>query len=116
MKLFKNRTALWALVLMALSPAVGALTLEELAVRMERLEKKVEAYEKRYGPLDEAEPPVREPAGVAATVGAAPSGSKGGLVLEDAESIDRLYNSGDTTYTGNNWWDRTTFGGYGEMH
>lgn len=116
MRLIKNRRALWALVLMALSPAVGALTLEELAVRMERLEKKVEAYEKRYGPLDEAEPPVREPARVAATVGAAPSGSKGGLVLEDVESIDRLYNSGDTTYPGNNWWDRTAFGGYGEMH
>ena len=41
------------LVVVVAASEAGGVTLEELAARMERLERKVAAYEARYGPLDE---------------------------------------------------------------
>ncbi len=67
----KKRNVLVALSLMSLSPLAGAVTLEELAARMEKLEQKVAAYEKRYGPLEEAAPTRKKPMSVAAEAAAA---------------------------------------------
>ncbi len=107
-------------------PVVGAVTLEELAARMERLEQKVAAYERRYGPLEEEGPPVRRagasaPAASRAGSPALAESPKGGLVLDDAASIDALYGArggagSDPGRGGDSWWERTTLGGYGEMH
>jgi len=105
-----------AIVAIVLPISASALTLEELAARMERLEKKVEAYEKRYGPLDEARASAPRASHEATPASAATNWSKGGLELDDAESIDRIYEAGETGSVGDNWWERTHLGGYGEMH
>lgn len=116
----RYHVVLCALAMGGLSPESGAVTLEELAARMEKLEKKVEAYESKYGPLEAAEPTVKPK--VAKATGArelaqvAANAPKGGLVSDDPASIDALYESGGTSVVGDNWWERTHLGGYGEMH
>ena len=105
-----------ALVAIVLPISASALTLEELAARMERLEKKVAAYEKRYGPLDEARASAPRVSHEAAPASAATNSSNGGLELDVAESIDRIYEAGETSSVGDNWWERSHLGGYGEMH
>jgi hypothetical protein len=90
-------------------------TLEELAARLEKLEKKVQAYEDRYGPLEGPESPLpptmRGPAAPSAY-----RSPKGGLEGDDV-SIDESFGLGEeAAYAGGNWWERTTLGGYGEMH
>lgn len=108
--------------LMGLMP-LGAVTLEELAARMDKMEKKLEAYEERFGPLEEGggAAPAWTPMKSSQP---APAGSpKGGMaVLDDAESIDGSFGVGGGGYTngfgsgGFSWFENTTLGGYGEMH
>ena len=109
--------------LMGLMP-LGAVTLEELAARMDKTEKKLEAYEERFGPLEEgggAPTPAWTPMKSSQP---APAGSrKGGMaVLDDGASIDGSFGVGGGGYTdgfkggGSSWFENTTLGGYGEMH
>lgn len=122
----KKRLGVGLLVLGAMVPAGGAVTLEELAARLEVLEKKVEAYEERFGPLEEAPAPGRGGRGAegATSSGGAkevlPAAGGGSLAgASDEASIDGMFGVGDSTgavSTGGGWWERTTLGGYGEMH
>jgi hypothetical protein len=95
-------------------PASGV-TLDELAARMDRMEKKLAAYEARYGPLEEGPLPETmqgpgRPSSDRSAKGTLP-------VSDDAASIDAAYGAGAVDYRGgSSWYDRTTFGGYGEMH
>ena len=76
-----------ALGALSASPLAEAVTLEELAARMEKLEKKVAAYEAKYGPLENpksAPAPAKvaqrpQTAGEIAHVAA--NAPKGGLVM-----------------------------------
>lgn len=112
-----------ALAVLALGSASGATDLEALAKRLDRLEKKVEAYEKRFGPLEEATPPPSPSSPASPNSKGAAYGelatpdrpwSIAGQSIE-AEVGDDVY-SGPTAFAGNGWWDRTHLGGYGEMH
>lgn len=38
------------------------------------------------------------------------------VTAKGEEAIDEAYNNGSTNYGGNNWFERTTLGGYGELH
>lgn len=97
----------------------GGVTVEELAERLERLEKKVEAYEDRYGPL-EGEGPL--PWSMQRRLGEEPPASsggseKGGMDPTSDDAINESFGAGGGVYSGgDNWWERTTLGGYGEMH
>ena len=103
------------LVVVVAASEAGGVTLEELAARMERLERKVAAYEARYGPLDEG-----ATAGKARSVGRSAKAAMPGETLPaggDAASIDAAYGVGGAAGGGGSgWWERTTLGGYGEMH
>lgn len=93
---------------MAATSASGV-TLEELAARLDSLEKKVQKYENRYGPLEDPKrdvisAPDRVP--TRSSVVAAPS--------QGGESIDSAFMGGGTG--GGGWWEKTSIGGYGEMH
>ena len=118
------KRAIWivTLVMLELGTAVGAVTLEELAARLERLEAKVEAYEERYGPLEEVESPLPATMRGPVVVPSEPSsGSKGGIAVTPSTdaSIDESFGiggEGEDAGGSGNWWERTTLGGYGEMH
>jgi hypothetical protein len=93
----------------------GAVTLEELASRMDKMEEKLQAYEARFGPLEESATP--------GVVAGPPQPSsynspKGGLpVASGAEVLDASYGVGGGGYSGgSSWFENTTLGGYGEMH
>ncbi|MFC0017002.1 porin [Roseibacillus persicicus] len=101
-----SRTTIAALI--TTSMPLSALTMEELAARLEKLENKVEAYETKYGPL---ESPSARPA-AKSTPAKAPSSD---------DDIDALYdNRGfeDSTVDSSAlaWAANTQIGGYGELH
>ena len=101
--------------LVAVLPVRGV-TLDELAARMDRMEKKLEAYEARYGPLEEGGPLPEtmrgsgQPSRYRSEKGALPGS-------DDAASIDAAYGAdGGEHQGGTPWYEKTTLGGYGEMH
>jgi len=95
------------LISLSVSAASGV-TLEELAARLESLEAKVQTYEKRYGPLDQ---PKQETIAMPASSG--PRSSVVAAPTDRPASIDSAFlgNSG-----GNRWYEKTSIGGYGELH
>lgn len=112
MKLSLRHTLL-ASILAALP--VSALTMEELAARLEKLEGKVNAYERKYGPLDSG------------NIAQNPTASE----PSTDDEIDSLYESssfasspvttdfgpsGASREFGLDWARKTQFGGYGEIH
>lgn len=109
MKLTKHMTGL-ALVAGVLP--LSGVTLEELAARMEVLEKKVEAYESRYGPLENGGPLPETMRGPAPVPQLAPKGGIAG----DVSDLDASYGIGGSGSGGASWAERTSLGGYGEMH
>ena len=96
-----------ALVIGLAASSASGVTLEELAARFESLENKLQKYESKYGPLKTPKqetismPESSEPR---SSVVAAPSGGS---------SIDNAFlgNPG-----GSRWYEKTTIGGYGELH
>jgi hypothetical protein len=102
------------MMLMGLMPLQGV-TLEELAARMDKMEKKLAKYEERFGPLEEG-------GGTGVHLGpvqpSAYRSPKGGLAeASDADALDASYGVGGEGYTGgSSWFENTTLGGYGEMH
>ena len=87
--------------------SASGVTLEELAARLELLENKLQKYESRYGPLKTPKQEtisMPESSGTRSSVVAAPS---------EGSSIDNAFleNPG-----GNRWYEKTTIGGYGELH
>lgn len=96
---------------------LSAVTVEELAARLEKLEGKVNAYEKKYGPLDAGTP--------------APKASPTFSEPSSDDEIDALYEKSSSfapTATtdfgpsvaqrdyGSSWAENTHIGGYGELH
>lgn len=115
--LMRIKHSLSALVLLMSAAESSAVTLDELAARLESLEKKVQTYEKRYGPLekqnasseanrDRIAMPEMQP--VQSSVVTAPGGS---VSAADRLDSDFMLGSG-----GAGWWEKTSIGGYGEMH
>ncbi|MDB4333998.1 OprO/OprP family phosphate-selective porin [Akkermansiaceae bacterium] len=102
-----SKYTLSALIIGLSASAASGVTLEELAARLDSLEKKVQSYESRYGPLEAPKQetiPMPSSSGPQSSVVAAPSGGSG---------IDDLFlgNSG-----GNRWYEKTSIGGYGELN
>lgn len=97
----------------ALSPS-AATTLEELAARLEALEKKVGQYEHKFGKLeDDSEPAQPRPVDrVESTPGSYYNPAS--ATPSSANSIDSSFLSGGSTGAG--WWEKTSIGGYGELH
>jgi len=97
-----------ALVFAAAASSASGLTLEELAARMDKLEKKVSAYEKKYGPLESSAPSNKM------SMPRPSAGSKSGYAT-DAD-IDAAYLNESNSGGSGGWWEKTSIGGYGEMH
>ena len=100
---------------------VAAVTLEELAARMDKMEQKLAKYEERFGPLEEGRGVVATPQ--PANQPSVASSPKGVIpVASDAAAIDASYglgagDFGDANFgRGSSWFENTTLGGYGEMH
>lgn len=96
-----------ALVIGLAASSASGVTLEELAARFESLENKLQKYESKYGPLKTPKQEtisMPESSGPRSSVVAAPSGGS---------SIDNAFlgNPG-----GSRWYEKTTIGGYGELH
>ena len=111
----KHRMQMIGLALVAGVMPLSAVTLEELAARMEALENKVAAYERRYGPLEDGGPLPETMRGPAKVPELVPKGGMAG----DVSDLDAAYGiggSGTGDGGGSSWADRTTLGGYGEMH
>lgn len=93
---------------------VSAVTVEELAARLEKLESKVSDYESKYGPLDAPQ-----------SAPAASSPSASAKAPASAEDIDALFAGGGSSDFGDSnrsdgfgleWAKNTQIGGYGELH
>ncbi len=102
----KLRFTLSALIIGLSATAASGVTLEELSARLNSLENKVQTYEKRFGPLEQQNrDTISMPETVpSSSVVAAPS---------DGTSIDDLFLGGGG---GNRWYEKTSIGGYGELH
>ncbi|NNC89546.1 MAG: porin [Akkermansiaceae bacterium] len=118
----KTRTML-VMLGWALGWPAGAVTLDELAARLEKLEAKVAAYEERYGPLDGPQSSLPETMRGPVRPSQYSSPAKGGMgsgssFADTDRSIDESFGVGGGGGGGGagNWWERTTLGGYGEMH
>ena len=97
---------------------VSAVSLEELAERMESLEKKVTAYEQKYGPLEKAKTaPSRKDAGGQIRM-PVPAGAPAQSGYATSEDLDAAFMNEDRAAgpAGGGWWERTSIGGYGELH
>jgi hypothetical protein len=98
---------------LATVPAHG-LTLEELAARLEKLEKKVGQYEAQYGPLNDT--PVQSESVSRSNAIPMPTPiQEPALAPATAADIDASYLNAPIG-AGGNWFDRTSIGGYGELH
>lgn len=113
----RQTTRIHALALagLFLAPSIGATDLEALAERLDRLEKKVEAYEKRFGPLEKSNPQPAADSKVATFGELATPERPWSVAGQTSDGSDEVY-SEPTAFSGNGWWDRTHLGGYGEMH
>lgn len=91
----------------------SATTLEELAARLEALEKKVGQYEKKYGKLDQ---PKAAPAPAPTTRMESTPGSyyHPSTAASTPSDIDAAFIGGSNS--GSGWWEKTSIGGYGELH
>ena len=108
----KTKSALLAsITVLSAAPTFG-LTLEELAARMEKLEKKVATYEKRYGPLEE--PKTSGGRNVISMPATRSQPTASGIAT--AEDIDQAYLGESNSGARGGWWERTSLGGYGELH
>ena len=108
----KSKSALLAsIATLSAAPAFGV-TLEELAARLEKLEKKVATYEERYGPLEHQK--TADGRNVISMPKSEPQSSVVGPSSE--EDIDRAYLRDVAAGGGGRWYDQTTLGGYGELH
>ncbi len=90
-------------------------TLEELAARLEQLEKKVEKYEAQYGPLQNTPAPAAAPAPMSNVIPMPTPIQRPVLTPASAEDIDSAYLTPSTGGSGS-WFERTSIGGYGELH
>ena len=110
----KIKQALLGSIAVLASASAHGVTLEELAARLEKLENKVNKYEAKYGPLEsnpasapgspnliQMPTPIPRP-----VVTPAPA---------NADDIDAAYLT-PAIGGGGNWFERTTLGGYGELH
>jgi hypothetical protein len=108
-----QQALLCSLSLLATASAQGV-TLEELAARLEQLENKVIKYEAQYGPLDNA--PSNAPAAPRSNVIPLPIPIQQPLLSQTtASEIDSAYLS-PAIGGGGDWFERTSIGGYGELH
>ncbi|MDA7888823.1 porin family protein [Akkermansiaceae bacterium] len=108
----KAKSALLAsIAVLSAAPAFG-LSLEELAARLEKLEKKVATYEKRYGPLEQ--PTTSNGPKVRSKPAPRPQPVVSGMAT--AEDIDQAYLREGNEGSRGGWWERTSLGGYGELH
>ena len=87
----------------------SATTLEELAARLESLESKVGQYEKKYGKLENSKPAPAKPTRMAPTAGSYYNPS-----TATSSDIDSAFIGGSRSGAG--WWEKTSIGGYGELH
>ncbi|MGC6427221.1 MAG: porin [Akkermansiaceae bacterium] len=101
-----------ALLLLSGSLSSSATTLKELAARLEALESKVDRYEKRYGKLDSEKASSAPVTRVEPTAGSYDHPST--AVVAPADSIDSAFIGGSRAGAG--WWEKTSIGGYGELH
>ena len=113
----KSQNALLAAILALASGSAHGVTLEELAARLDQLEKKVGQYEAKYGPLENSAP-ARKPSNmIAMPTPAAPSPAISPSSASDA--IDGAYldsPSGAGSIEGGGWAANTSIGAYGELH
>ena len=96
----------------------SALTMEELAARLEKLEGKVNAYEKKYGPLDNphsAPTSKSTPAPAPARI-SEPSTDDDIDALYGGSSSPSYDSPAETNDFGLDWARNTQIGGYGELH
>lgn len=108
----KSQYALLGAIMTLASTSVHGVTLEELAARLDQLEKKVSKYEAKYGPLEN---PDSAPA--PSSVIAMPAPVSGPITgMATAADIDAAYMSEVKTGGAGNWTQNTTLGGYGELH
>ena len=105
----KSQYALLGAIMTLASTSVHGVTLEELAARLDQLEKKVSKYEAKYGPLEN---PDSAPAPSSVIAMPAPvTGPTTGMAT--AADIDAAYMSEVNTGGAGNWTQNTTLGGYG---
>jgi hypothetical protein len=90
----------------------AATTLEELVARMEILEAKVGKYEERYGKLDAPKSAPTSGQRLEPTPGSYYNSEAPGTSSPD--SIDAAFLGGASSGAG--WWEKTSLGGYGELH
>ncbi|MBK1835343.1 porin [Roseibacillus ishigakijimensis] len=113
----KQTTSKTLATLLATAATLPGVTMEELAARLEKLESKVDAYEAKYGPLDE---PARPAASAAARPAPAPAALPSAKSSLGDNDIDALYSGGSSDNYGASsalaWAEKTTIGGYGELH
>jgi len=102
---------LGALMALASAPAHGV-TLEELAARLDQLEKKVSKYEAKYGPLENAVP---APA-PSDTIAMPTPVSRPATGIATAADIDAAFMDEANSGGAGNWTENTTLGAYGELH
>ena len=107
-----QKALLSSIVVLATASAHGV-TLEELAARLEQLENKVSKYEAQYGPLESAPASASRPMSNAIPM---PSTVRQpALAPASASDIDAAYLNPSSGGAGN-WFERTSIGGYGELH
>lgn len=90
-------------------------TLEELAERLEQLEKKVEKYEAQYGPIDSSPSAGLVPHSNVIPLPTPVSRPVVTPAPAPADDIDSAFLTPSGGGAGN-WFERTTLGGYGELH
>ena len=107
-----TKSALLAsIAVLSSAPAFGV-SLEELAARLEKLEKKVATYEKRYGPLDH--PKTADGRNIITMPETKSQPTVTGMAT--AEDIDGAYLNKSGGGSTGRWYDKTSLGGYGELH
>jgi len=114
MRDMKAQQALFAAIAALASAPANGVTLEELAARLEKLEDKVNKYEAKYGPLEEAGPAAPAPApsnqiSMPTPVGGSSSNT---ATADDIDAAFLRENSAGGTGALSNF----DLGGYGELH
>ncbi len=109
----KIRHALFGSLSFLAAVSAQGVTLEQLAKRLEQLESKVEKYESQYGPLQESSSSA--PAPLSNAIPMPTPVSRQVVTQATGDDIDASYLAPSTGGAGN-WFERTSIGGYGELH
>lgn len=110
----KAQHALLSAIIALTAAPVHGVTLEELAARLDQLEKKVSKYESKYGPLEESAP--APPAAPSKTIAMPTPASRPSVIPSSAADIDSAYLDKPDKSGSARWTENTGIGAYGELH